>query len=340
MLVGIVLMLAASIYVTPRYEPVGQGIEYAALSERPFEFAEPNRVRFRILCPLLGHVLFLRGSSYVLVPLAFAALFLSAVYVRFRMRGWRPFESAGVAALMAFASPTLFNFHFQGYPDPATYFFLFLAAELSHRPCACSAAYALALLSHENALFAAPWLLLLSLRNPEGRRKALAAVMLLAALLPLLLYRAYVGAQTTVTYDWAFYLNAERVRSITQVVSRHVCLGVFQAFKLFWAFLAVGLAISVRERKRFDAIFMVLVFVCALAQLLVAADTSRLLGLAFPGILLGAALLRNRIGSDRFTRWVWIVIGLNLLVPQCYVGGTTAVLLVPLPISLLLELLG
>ena len=54
----------------------------------------------------------------------------------------------------------------------------------------------------------------------------------------------------------------------------------------------------------------------ALAQLLVAHDVSRLMGLAFPAVLKGAEFVRSERGEAASNRLLWSLILLDFLVPS------------------------
>jgi hypothetical protein len=72
-----------------------------------------------------------------------------------------------------------------------------------------------------------------------------------------------------------------------------------------------------------------------MGQLLVADDTSRLLGLGFPSILLACSVLHHEWGEGVFSKRLFALFLWNLFVPQYYVGQDLAVPMLPLPVSLL-----
>lgn len=337
-LLALLLLLISSIYVTPALNTINWGECYQELSVTPFNFKVHNPVRLRILTPLLGYILFFRARFYIFLPLLTGVLFLASIYIYFRKNEFSQCESLGMSALMAFSSPILFVLHFQGYTDTTSYFLLFLSLIFIEKPYIWVTLFSLSLLNHESNLFAAPWLLFLALRQDKSFFKCVQViVLLLISLLPLLLFRHYVTSQCNVLLSKGFYLSVQRMIHCWNTVARYLPLGFFEAFKLFWFFpMAAFLQLVVTKQMR-EAIWLCLVVTCASAQLLFATDTSRLLCLAFPAILMGAKRVRSLWGRDMFVRRLWLIIGLNFLVPQYYIGQSTAIPFYPLPVSLVLK---
>ena len=338
LLIAVVLLAVAALYVTPAFQAVNHGINYQSLSVSPFDFSTPNDVRLRILTPLVAHCLFLRGDAYLALPLIVGLLFLAAIYVHYRTRGYNGAEATGIAALMAFTTPILFLLHYPGYTDTTSYLLLFLSLVSLDRHWLWPVFYALAVLNHESNLFAAP-IILLAANRREFRlsRSLLVIVLLIAAIVPLALYRHFVQLHGQVQYDAAYYLNRERLHRSIVLVGQLLPLGIFMAFKLGWLFPLAALRHSFGQRRMLEGVFFIAAFVCALAQLALASDTSRLLTLAFPAVLVGAEVAREKWGQDFFAHRLWVLIGLNFLVPQYYIGQWFAVPFFPLPVSLILR---
>jgi hypothetical protein len=338
LLIAVLLLAIAAVYVTPALQAVNHGVNYRALAVSPFDFKTSNDVRLRILTPLVAHYLFLRGDAYIVLPLLIGVLFLAAIYVHYRRQGYRGVEAAGIAALMAFTTPILFALHFQGYTDTTSYLLLFLTLVSLDRHWLWPVFYALALLNHEGNLFAAPMLLLAANRNGlRLSRTAVIVALLAAAIVPLALYRHYVQLHGHVQYNLDYYLNWKRLKDSIVFVGQLLPLGVFMAFKLAWSLPLTALADCLGKRRVLDGAFFVGTFLCAAAQLALASDTSRLLTLAFPAVLYGAEVVRERWGQEFFARRLWILIGLNFLVPQYYIGQWYAIPFFPLPVSLVLQ---
>src|SRR5580700_10527141 len=86
-LFGLLLMGLACISTTSRWEPHFHGTAFSQLSENPFDLSQENALRFRILSPLLGYLLFMRGPALYLYFILFVmAAFISGVYIRYRKK--------------------------------------------------------------------------------------------------------------------------------------------------------------------------------------------------------------------------------------------------------------
>lgn len=337
---GAALLALAAIYITPAPSCLHHGVDYARLATRPFDLDRPNPMQLRILSPAIAHFLFLRGRAFIFFPLLTAWIFLAMTYVLSRRRGLTAVESLGMAALMASSTTILFTLHFPGYTDTLSYLLLLLS--LSTLGTVRAPAYfAAALLNHESSAFAAPGLVLLGLSQASTRRaRCTVIIQFLVAFLPWFAYRTFVVANTPIFLDAGHYLSVANILFTTRLVAKYFLLGLFESFKLFWIFPLIGLAHALRRQRYAGAAWFVVVPVAAAAQMLFAFDTSRLMGLAFPCILLGALAARARMGAAAFGPWLWKLIGLNLLVPTYHVGGELITPLFPLPLSLLLWAFG
>ena len=76
------------------------------------------------------------------------------------------------------------------------------------------------------------------------------------------------------------------------------------------------------------------------AQLALGTDTTQYFGLMFPAILFAAAGLREYYGSETFVKYLWILIGLNFLVPQLIVQEPSIIPVFPQPVSIIMYFLG
>ena len=321
--------------------PVSHGMDYAWLSVTPFDFRANNPLQFRILTPLLAHYLFLRGDIYVFAPLTMGGLFLSLIYFYFRKNGFSSGESLGVVSLMAFTTPISSALYFMGYVYTTSYLLLFLIIVFIRRPLVWAPLYSLALLNHESNLFAAPWIVMLeNWRGFSVGRYARSLLLISAALLPMVLYRygVYLVGGRAIVYAAGAYLSWGNVRNVFYPGAYYMWAGVFGAFKLLWFFplYAIYRLVGVRRRRR-EVAWLGLIIVCAVSQLLIASDVTRLMGLAFPAVLFGAKAVRDVWGKEVFARRLWLLIGFNFLVPHYQVVAGTLILIQPLPVSLALK---
>jgi hypothetical protein len=336
---AVVLIAIAAVYVTPALHGVNHGDLYTQLANVPFAPSNScNPLQSRILTPAVAHILGFTGWRYILFPLLMGALLLALVYAGFRRENFEPSECIAAAALIAFSSPLLFLLHFQGYTDTTTYVLVYAVLLCADRPLIWPVLFAAAVLNHESALFLLPWLLLFTLWRPQGWKKTAVGFALLAALLLGVrsyqneIYRLCPGA-----FSPATYFERRRIWANLRGIALFFPWGFFEAFKLFWFLpLAAATVLWARARKA-EALLLTLPVLGALAQLPLGTDTSRLMGLAFPAVLLSLTPLREAWGAG-FNQRLWMLILLNFLVPQYYVGQHLAIYLIPLPVSLLLHL--
>jgi hypothetical protein len=114
-------------------------------------------------------------------------------------------------------------------------------------------------------------------------------------------------------------------------------VGFFYSFKLFWIFVILALY-KILKTKQFQYVTWALIYlVGVLGQLLLASDTSRLIGLAFPIILFSFIYLSKTWNENKFNKLTLAIIVLNLLIPQYYVGQSTMIRFYSLPASLILK---
>lgn len=314
LVLGGLLLGLATLQSTPSLKLVNHGVLYARLSEAPLNFAEENWVQMRILTPLLGHLLHLRGRAFIILPLAFALLFLASVYWHYRRLRFGEAASLGLASMMAFSTPVLFPLYGAGYVDPISTFLLFWCFALPHRPVLKALLYGLALFNHESALFALPWVLLPADGERLVSRRTLLTVALCALAVALLfLWRDWVSSQVAVRFSNEFYVR--RIRKNIRIIGELFPLGIFEAFRLFWFLPVWALLQSIAAREWRQALWMTAVVGGALGQLVFGHDVSRLMGLAFPAILRGAERFRLRQGEQTFERFAWALVLFSFLVP-------------------------
>jgi hypothetical protein len=342
--VGLLLLAAAAISVTPAdFSAFCDHIcrFYAELSEEPFNFAVPNRHQFRILTPLLAHILHLRGAPYFsALPLIMIWFFLAAIYGFFRYKHrYSLFEAVGMASLMAFSIPVWFSLIFPGFVDATSYLLLFLCIAFIEYIWLWPLFYGFALFNHEHGLFAAPWLLTLATFrwrfSLSGFGWSLALIGL--AVLLLLLFRDFVlsqGARVSLTAE--FYLKEPTLLKVFRYNHGRYLLAAFSAFKLFWFWPLAVIYFAARGKGRKSvAVWLLLVMGSATAQLLLAWDQSRLMGFAFPAILLGAHEMRRMWGSKVFQKRLWLIIAANALVPNVFLVLSKTLAIWNLPASLI-----
>ena len=321
-LCGIGLLLLAILYGSPAWQPAFHGATFSKMAEAPWMISSENWVQYRILSPLLGYCLFLRGNNFVWFMLLITVLFLGLVYVQSRNKQMSPSESLGVAALMAFSTPVLFLLYFPGYTDLTTYIFIVLMMMYSEKKLLCFFLFGISLFNHEMILLFVPWIAFLLNKNKfETKKYFLTLGALFIASLPYWLFRLYVSGRADVHYDADFYFSRNNILWTLEHIWKLFPLGVFEAFKLFWLIPVLALIYYQKQKQKQNSflIAFILIMTGTLLQLLIASDTSRLIGLAFPVILMGAFGMKEKWGEN-FSSRLWLLVLINLFIPSCYVG--------------------
>lgn len=311
LLLGLILFAVTMLYVSPKFEPVYHGKVFSEMSSSPFDFAKSYPLQNRILAPLLGYLLFLRGDLFFMLPLAFAVFVLSALYYFTRKQSFSPFESLLVTALLSFSSLVFLPLISPGYTDAVTFFFLLLAFVFAPNSMFKSSLFfSLALLNHESCLFLLPSLFLYRLSFNENWFKT--AFYYLVALLPVLGYRYFVSLNMEAEYSIEFYFSQSNLNTCMQAW-HFVPAGVFYAFKLLWFF---PLYILIESYKRGEKLFFFCIaaaLIFPLFQYVIAYDITRMICIAFPAVLLSIFKLREYWGAQKFTSFSKYLFLFNLI---------------------------
>ena len=316
----LVLIGISILYGAPVWEAYFHGETFSRMSEMPWKLSAEIALQYRILSPMLGYFFLLRGPDFMWFMMAMGLLFLVLVYLLSRKKGLNPLEAYGVCALMALSTPILFVLHYPGYTDLTTYIFVVLIIMYKDKKWLCYLLTAIAFFNHEFIAFLIPWIAFLLNNNVLRSKKYFENLfILLLVSLPYLFFRIYVSRQVHVEYGLGYYFNAENIFWTLDHVKKLFLLGFFEAFKLFW--LLPVLAI-IYERKKKNSSLLITSFLIiggTLLQLLIASDTSRLIGLAFPVILLGAYIMKEQWG-EAFAKRLWLLVLINLFIPSYYIG--------------------
>ena len=99
----------------------------------------------------------------------------------------------------------------------------------------------------------------------------------------------------------------------------HRWLGMAAAFNLYWLFPALAATRLALRGARREAALLLLPIPCALAQLFVAYDVTRLTTLALMSVLLGTEYLLRTNGFGA-RRWAWPLAIANFFIPQVNVA--------------------
>jgi len=338
LLLAVLFLLAACIYVTPELHPVFSGKDYAQYSKNPFDWKTPGGLRSRLLTPLIGWAVGLRGERFIVLPVLFGLAFLIAVYLTARSRfGWSPAESCAATAVVAFSTPILSTLRFPGYVDTTTDL-LILLAFLTTANAGWAVFLGLALLNHEGAIVTAPWLAFLAAGRRPGAMKLMQVVALLVlASAPAMLYHQFLISHGLMPMSEGYYFRWKKVVGTLALSGEYLAFGIFEGFKLFWFFPIAAMIAYAGERRYYELAAMCLLVGGALSQFLFVSDISRLVGIAFPAILIGMNECRRQLKN--FRSWAWGIFCFNIFVPQFYVAQSQAIPLSPLPVKLLMGFL-
>ncbi|MES2141075.1 MAG: hypothetical protein V4511_15315 [Bacteroidota bacterium] len=334
LIIAFLLLCIAAIYVTPAMAPMQLGRGYAALSIAPFDFSEQNYLRYRILTPFLAYCVGLRGSLYILFPLIISLFFLSTIYFYIR-KTHKASESLLITMLICFSTPVLFLLHFQGYVDITSYLLILLIIFFIKKPFICIIFLSLLLLNHASNIFSIPFLFFYYYKNsPDKLKSTIYSITGIGlAFIPFYCYRNYISAYSGIEYHFETY-RSQIIENINTVAS-HFLIGVFFAFKLFWLIVLFALYYYWKEKNNQQLLLFVVIIIPSFAQMLLASDTSRFIGSAFPAILFGAIKLKEQWGTELFLKRTFYLILINFLIPQYYVGQSVMIRFYPLPSSLI-----
>lgn len=339
-LVAVILVAIGFVYSTPGFRPVLNGYTYSqlALDAIPSEINGPQG--FRVLSILAGSLLGLKGPAFSIIPGVMGLMFVGAVYFHYRKTSFTELEAAGMAALIAFSTPILYGYHFVGYTDTTSYLFVFLSI-IFIRSRIWPLFFAMAMLNHESNLFAAPFICLLSYKLNGGRISIVwTAVGLGLALLPTIAYRLYILNTAEINYSPGFLLNYDHIHwAITSQILLGP-LGAFYGYKLFWVLPLVALCKFWTSKRYLDCLIISSMVLFTITQLGLGTDTTRYFGLMFPAILFATAGLREYYGRETFIKRLWILIGLNFLIPQLIVQEPSIIPVFPFPVSIIMYFFG
>jgi len=319
--------------------------KYLFMAEHPFELRLAP-FSWRILGPFVAGLLpFGLAASFRLVAVASVAGTAVVLFVLLRRRGHAPHLAlAGMLAFLSIGWVTGYPLYNSWLPDALAFLFVALAVLAAHerRPVAFAAVLVAGVLTRETVLFVAPlWYGLHAARLIDRKLLAQAVGLALPALAAVVAVRLALPADNT---DPSYL--AELDLSLNEWDTRSTDpLSLFELFgepvRLRWWPVLVSawvggafdtlplLALFAWRRNLVTALRWSPFLVLVAAQPLFAANTFRLIALAFPLVVIvavdGLAALQRRLGLD--DAWVVAVPG-ALVVADLLVPGN-AIWLVP-----------
>ncbi|MBL0049891.1 MAG: hypothetical protein IPP32_17550 [Bacteroidetes bacterium] len=327
LLVGLLFLGLAMLYAQPLFNSMYHGSVFARMSTAPFDFTQNYALQNRILGPLLGYLLFLRGDLFYLLPLMFTFFFLSAIYYFQRKNDCSPLVALLYVAIIAFSSLVLIPLFSPGYTDPISFFFIFLAFQFAQKsPQKSAIFYALALLNHENCAFLFPALLLYSMSFKTTYFSTLLTYF--CALLPLMAFRMWVASEIEPEYSLAFYFSDENLEACASVWNK-IPAGIFFCFKLSWIFPLLGMMYAFKNKEKWLGLSLLSLLLVPLLQYLIAYDITRMMCIAFPAVLLSLQKLQKEWGNKKFIQFAATILLLNFLIPSAIMAREGLFLLTP-----------
>lgn len=329
LLIAAALLGLSAVLVTPTLEPIYMGDRYQEMSSG-LPPQELGAEALRPLSPALARWLQLGGARWIAFPLLIGWVWLSSVYAWLRGRLPRR-AAAGALALLAFATPITWTLVFPGYVDTMTYLLLWLSFLAAARGSwLWVLPLSLGLLNHESIVFMAPALLIQALSATPAAQRLRAA--------------AGWGALLAAAGGAALWIRAGLLTGDGPPIviaggallqDPALLLGTFAGFEVAWA-LPVALVVLERREGTLRASRVVLaVLVGAVAQLGLAVDTTRLMGLAFPAIVVSLVELHRRLPPAQFSWVLGGVLAMNLAIPQVFGVPQGLVVTRPLPATLM-----
>lgn len=313
-------MVLACIYIRPAIHTAALGDNYAELSINPFS-PEPNPVGYRILTPLISFALGLRGQLIIITNLIITTLFLIISYIYFRKHSFEAGDAVFGTAVFALSLVTLTTIYYGGYCDSLTYLIVLLMYWFRKRVPILCILFFFGLLNRESIIVLVPWIGYLVCIESDNKPKKLVipACGLAVVGLGYWGYREWINSIRAVPFDLNYYFGPlkDDPLAMFKVSISHQGVGLFSVFKASWFFVFTA-SLYLWSKRNFSQLFSIvfLIFLCWL-QMFIARDSSRMLTLAFPAMIIALSHLRES-NYLSFKSWGWYLLFFNLLIPQVY----------------------
>ncbi len=329
-LIGFLFLFSAALVTDIRLETFHHGNGFTRLSIHPFDFSLPNDLRYRILSPLLGYLLFFRGPAFKYFMLIVLAMFLAFIYFFRRNENSKPVAALLITALCAFSTLTFHQLYYPAYNDPLSYLLILIFLVYFKDRKAAMALLTLMLFNHENTIFLFPFLFFLSLSgNYSIGNILMISIRFIIAVFLYWMYREFISYHVKIEYTASYYLDPNQMKWAQEHVLPNLLSGIFQAFRLFWIFPVAAITINIYEKRPIEIVLFILALSGVFAQFLVAYDISRLTGLAFPVIIISAIRTANFFGYKKFVVATMIIILANFFIPSFNIGALDPIPLRP-----------
>jgi hypothetical protein len=309
---------------------------YVQQARHPFAATDPQ-LAFRITTPFVAWLLGLRGHSALILPYIAALLFFFFLIKFVHERT----NDLVIALALAFGFASVPVGHasniYPGFVDSVTNVLALLALFIVN-PGLLSLCVFAGLWNDERMMLMLPGIFLARWFGLLDERQILRKSHILAAIgTPFLFYagmRAYLELFTDRTSSGAF----EYWRSFLHTT---IPLGTFFALKTLWTLPLVALGIAVVARQKPLAGTLLLMLAVPAVQLVTNADVNRSLAIAFPAVIIAVIwLARDVLNRGDARRIILSAVLLALVIPQYNVVAAATGWVKPLPVTVILRILG
>ncbi|CAN5598635.1 hypothetical protein BH11BAC1_BH11BAC1_27470 [soil metagenome] len=338
-IVATILLACAMIYVQPLFTVAFHGIPFSLLSENPFDLSTPNPLRYRILAPFIGYLVFLRGDNFFILPLITTWIFPAIVYFRYRKKNVAAIDSLLITSFIVFSCVVLLPLIAPAYTDIITWLLIFLAFTWIEKIPLSALFFSLAILNHESSIVLLPALILYSYQK-NRHRLLLAICLFLLACIPHLCYRWYIDLNTETVYNVSFYLSESNIFFTLKKLILYLPAAVFYAFKLWWVFPVCFIGWAAYYRKYIQCSIILLILAGAFSLILISYDYTRMLVIAFPAVLLSYEWMMKIYNPEKFRKFSFVLVALNLLILQYHFNYDGAQPMFPWILNKISEMLG
>lgn len=329
LLSGTCFFVLLYVLINPDHHAHYHGVLFSNLSLAPFDFSTENPARYRILGPLVGYISGLKGDRFYLLPWICSWLScVLSVWILLR-HGIGYLGSLSGAGVLVFSGLVILPLMSPGYTDSLTWLLLLASLIPGLGNGTLALLLLVALFNHEAAVFAWPGIILWNFRTkPWKQLLRWCLIWLLPGVLLYILFRYAVSSLTTVKYGMDFYVNRWNIINNLAIVKDQLPESVYHTFRLAWIFPLLASLIAWSRKSYTESIAVLCMTAVPFLQLLVAYDVSRLVCLAFPGIIV-SMIISCRAFPAWMPKMILLVFLFNLMMPF-YLTGSTMRLKVPL----------
>lgn len=286
------------------------GTNYSIIARSPFT-QDSGIHNKRLLMPALAYLFYVRDFQpyYIfsaVLTITFIALLSDWTKDHAQLSTWQVLS-------LCTCSFVLFQYQYGGYPDILVYILFILVMQDYMGSSSKLSLLILALLTHEASVLVGS---ILAWRYFDRKR-------LIFYLLAVILYAViwfWVSGQ-----DINVMLRGHKVQGLSGFAwlasaPFKELIGVLVAYKAMWIIFFISLWISAKQRLFPDMIFILACVTAGIGMTIFGVDTSRLMGFAFPGLLVALALVYKHLDSMKSKRILSLIFLLNLILPSFNLG--------------------